>query len=70
MAESQEQLAALQAEGKTVMAVAMDSQAVGLIAVVDHIRATSRETIAELRDSRKLNCPRDHPSNSEIHRQG
>jgi Cu2+-exporting ATPase len=44
----QEQLAALQAQGKTVMTVAMDSQAVGLIAVADRVRATSRETIAEL----------------------
>ncbi len=44
----QEQLARLQAQGKTVMVMAMDSQAVGLIAVADRIRATSRETIAEL----------------------
>ncbi len=45
----QEQLAALQAQGKTVMAVAMDSEAVGLIAVADRIRATSRQAIAELK---------------------
>jgi Cu2+-exporting ATPase len=49
LSAEQEQLAALQAESKTVMAVAMDSQAVGLIAVADRIRATSRETIAELK---------------------
>ena len=44
----QEQLAALQAQGKTVMVVAMDSQAVGLIAVADRVRATSGQTIADL----------------------
>ena len=44
----QEQLATLQAQGKTVMVVAMDSQAVGLIAVADRIRATSHQAIAEL----------------------
>jgi Cu2+-exporting ATPase len=44
----QEQLAALQAQGKTVMVVAMDSQAVGLIAVADRVRATSFQTIADL----------------------
>ncbi len=49
LSDEQEQLAALQGEGKTVMAVAMDTQAVGLIAVADRPRATSRETIAELK---------------------
>src|SRR5438874_1548430 len=44
----QEQLATLQAQGKTVMVVGMDSQAVGLIAVADRIRATSHQAIAEL----------------------
>src|SRR5207245_1685228 len=44
----QEELAALQSEGKTAMLVAMNGQAVGLIAVADRVRATSRETIAEL----------------------
>ena len=44
----QEQLAALQAQGKTVMAVALDAGAAGLIAVADRIRPTARETIAEL----------------------
>src|SRR5437763_1373698 len=44
----QEQLAKLQAQGKTVMVVGMDSQAVGLIAVADRIRATSHQAIAEL----------------------
>src|SRR2546421_672191 len=43
-----EQLATLQAQGKTVMVVAMDSQAVGLIAVADRIRATSHQAIADL----------------------
>src|SRR6266567_436551 len=44
----QEQLATLQAQGKTVMVVAMDSQAAGLIAVADRVRSSSRETITEL----------------------
>ena len=45
----QEELAALQAEGKTAMLVAMNGQAVGLVAVADRVRATSRETIAQLK---------------------
>ncbi len=45
----QEELAALQAEGKTAMLVAMNGQAVGLIAVADRVRATSRETIVQLK---------------------
>src|SRR5947208_818905 len=45
----QEELAALQAEGKTAMLVAMNGQAVGLIAVADRVRATARETIARLK---------------------
>jgi Cu2+-exporting ATPase len=45
----QEELAALQAEGKTAMLVAMNGQAVGLVAVADRVRATSRETIARLK---------------------
>ena len=44
-----EELAALQAEGKTAMLVAMNGQAVGLIAVADRVRATARETIAQLK---------------------
>ena len=44
----QERLAALQARGKTVMAVAMDGQAVGLIAVADRIRKTSSTAITRL----------------------
>ena len=44
----QEQLAALQAQGKTVMVVALDAGAAGLIAVADRIRLSARETIAEL----------------------
>ena len=44
----QEQLAQLQAQGKTVMAVALDGKAVGLIAVADRVRATSKQAIAEL----------------------
>jgi Cu2+-exporting ATPase len=45
----QEELAALQAEGKTAMLVAMNGQTVGLVAVADRVRATSRETIARLK---------------------
>jgi Cu2+-exporting ATPase len=45
----QEELAALQAEGKTAMLVAMNGQAVGLIAVADRVRVTARETIARLK---------------------
>jgi len=44
-----EELTALQAEGKTVMLVGMNGQAVGLVAVADRVRATSRETIARLK---------------------
>ena len=45
----QEELATLQAEGKTAMLVAMNGQAVGLVAVADRVRATARETIARLK---------------------
>src|SRR3989440_4712036 len=45
----QEELAALQAEGKTAMLVAMNGQAVGLIAVADRVRVTSQETISQLK---------------------
>jgi P-type Cu2+ transporter len=45
----QEELTALQAEGKTVMLVAMNGQTVGLVAVADRVRATSRETISQLK---------------------
>ena len=45
----QEELATLQAEGKTAMLVAMNGQAVGLIAVADRVRSTSREAIAQLK---------------------
>jgi len=44
----QEQLATLQAQGKTVMVVALDSQATGFIAVADRVRTTARQTITEL----------------------
>jgi Cu2+-exporting ATPase len=50
-AAEQDELAALQAEGKTAMLVALNGQAVGLIAVADRVRATSRETIAQLKAS-------------------
>lgn len=45
----QEELATLQAEGKTAMLVAMNGQAVGLVAVADRVRVTARETIAQLK---------------------
>ncbi len=44
----QEQLATLQAQGKTVMVVALDSQATGFIAVADRVRTTAHQTITEL----------------------
>jgi len=47
--EEQEHLARLQAEGKTVMAVALNGQAVGLVAVADRVRETSKQAIAELK---------------------
>jgi Cu2+-exporting ATPase len=47
--DQQEELAALQAEGKTAMLVAMNGQVVGLIAVADRVRATSREAITRLK---------------------
>jgi Cu2+-exporting ATPase len=47
--DEQEELAALQAEGKTAVLVAMNGQAVGLIAVADRVRASSREAIARLK---------------------
>ena len=45
---ARERLAALQAEGKTVMVVAQDARPAGLIAVADRVRPTARETIAAL----------------------
>jgi Cu2+-exporting ATPase len=42
------QLAALQAQGETVMLVAVDGRVAGLIAVADRVRTTARETIAAL----------------------
>jgi P-type Cu2+ transporter len=44
----QEQLATLQAQGKTVMVVALDSQATGFIAVADRIRTTAHQAMTEL----------------------
>ena len=41
-------MSALQAQGKTVMLVAVDGQVAGLIAVADRIRPSARQTIAEL----------------------
>ncbi|MBA3822839.1 MAG: heavy metal translocating P-type ATPase [Ktedonobacterales bacterium] len=49
-ATDQARLAALQAEGKTVMAVARDGAVIGLIAVADQIRPTSAEAVAALQD--------------------
>jgi Cu2+-exporting ATPase len=45
---AQEQVAALQAQGKTVMVVGMDTAAVGLIAVADRVRPTSHAAVREL----------------------
>ncbi len=43
-------VAALEAEGSTVVGVAVDGEAEGLVAVADRIKATSRQAVAELRD--------------------
>ena len=43
-----EQLVRLQAQGKTVMVVAVNSQGAGLIAVADRVRPSSKQAIAEL----------------------
>jgi cation transport ATPase len=48
-ADSEHPLASAIAEGKTVMLVALNGQGVGLIAVADRVRATSREAIAQLK---------------------
>jgi P-type Cu2+ transporter len=47
--EDAERMAALQAAGKTVMVVALDGAAAGLIAVADHVRPTAHQTITALR---------------------
>jgi len=44
----QEQIATLQTQGKTIMVVALDSRAAGVIAVADQVRPTSRAAVAEL----------------------
>lgn len=46
---AQQRLADLQAQGKTVMALALDNEVAGLIAVADRIRPTSQRAIAELK---------------------
>jgi P-type E1-E2 ATPase len=43
------QIATLQSDGKTVMAVARDNSAVGAIAVADQVRSTAHTTIEQLR---------------------
>jgi Cu2+-exporting ATPase len=43
-----ERMSALQAQGKTVMLVAVEGHIAGLIAVADRIRPSARQTIAEL----------------------
>jgi Cu2+-exporting ATPase len=53
IAQSEEdlaQIATLQSDGKTVMAVARDNSAVGAIAVADQVRPTAHTTIEQLRD--------------------
>ena len=44
----QARMAALQAQGKTVMAVAVDSRPAGLVAVADRVRPSAAQTIAAL----------------------
>ena len=45
----QEDLARLEGEAKTVVLVAVDAEAVGLIAIADQLKDDSREAMAELR---------------------
>ncbi len=47
--EAQAQMSALQAQGKTVMIVAVDGYSAGLIAVADQLRPSAAQTIAALR---------------------
>jgi P-type Cu+ transporter len=44
----EEDVARLQAEGKTAMIVGVDGEALGVIAVADTVKPTSREAVAEL----------------------
>lgn len=44
----QARLAALQAQGKTVMVVARDAQPIGLVAVADAVRPSSQQAVGEL----------------------
>ncbi len=46
--EDQARLAALQAQGKTAMLIALDEQVAGIVAVADQIRPSARQTIARL----------------------
>lgn len=43
-----EQITALQTQGKTIMVLALNGEAVGVIAVADQVRPTSQQAIAEL----------------------
>jgi P-type Cu2+ transporter len=47
-ADAQARMEALQAQGKTVMAIALDGRPAGLIAVADQIRPSAAQTIAAL----------------------
>lgn len=44
-----EKLSSLQTQGKTVTVVALDGVALGLIAVADRLRPSSRQAISELK---------------------
>ena len=46
--QDQAQVTTFQAQGKTVMVMALDTQAVGAIAVADRLRPTSRQAVADL----------------------
>jgi Cd2+/Zn2+-exporting ATPase len=48
-AEAQQQVEALEAAGKTVMAIAVDSRAVGLLGLADTLRADATPTMAALK---------------------
>jgi Cu+-exporting ATPase len=48
LGEIEQEVARLQAEGKTAMVVAADGEALGVIAVADTVKPTSRDAVAEL----------------------
>ncbi|MBP2002411.1 Cu+-exporting ATPase [Paenibacillus shirakamiensis] len=48
--ELEEKMTALESEGKTAMLIAIDQQAVGLVAVADTLKATSKAAVARIKN--------------------